>query len=141
MILKAFIKELPEQGKNIYKVRIPFMEDNTNHEMVFSALLCNQPGEYNGYKVGDCVYVIFENDKMDVPVIMGKLYTGADEKIENYHVVNNLNVTGTVTLPSNVKIGGYTTNDLFELTQGSNNSSGGASLDYILYGEWYEVTA
>ena len=74
MIIKSYIKALPNQGSNVYKVRVPFLEDNTNREMIFDALLCSPPGEYYGYKVGDCVYVEFEDDKLNIPVILGKLY-------------------------------------------------------------------
>ena len=79
MIFKAFIKELPKND-NKYVVRVPALEDNTTREMVLSALLCNQPGEYAGYKVGDVVFVEFENNKLDVPIILGKLYTGIEKE-------------------------------------------------------------
>jgi len=49
MLTKAYIIQLPKQGNNIYKVRVPFLEDNTGTPMFFDALLCNQPGQYNGY--------------------------------------------------------------------------------------------
>lgn len=139
MILKAFIKELPKKDSNVYRVRVPFLEDNTNHEMVFDALLCNQPGEYYGYKVGDCVFVIFENDKMNTPVIMGKLYTYPQEDSTSYHVVNELNITGKVTLPNDTVIGGYSAQDFFKLSQGAGASGGGAALSYELFATWEDT--
>lgn len=137
MILKAYIKDVPVGNENAYKVRIPFLEDNTNHEMVFKALLCTPPGEYYGYEIGDCVYVEFEDDKLNVPVILGKLYIGPEDEVSSYHVVNNLNVTGNVTLPDTTKIGDYSAIDFFKLYQGgvTNNSSGGMG-DYILISTW-----
>ena len=75
MVFKAIIKSLPKDN-NKYLVRIPPLEDNTTKEMILPALLCNQPGEYGNYKVGDVVFVEFENNKLDVPVIIGRLYTG-----------------------------------------------------------------
>lgn len=139
MILKSYIKKLPSTGSNTYKVRIPFLEDNTNHEMVFDALLCTPPGEYYGYNVGDCVYVEFEDDKLNIPVILGKLYIEPEDEVSSYHVVNELNVTGNVTLPENTKIGNYSALDFFKLYQGgvtNNSSSGGGMGDYILIDTW-----
>ena len=124
MILKGYIKKLPDQGDNIFKVRIPFLEDNTNSEMVFDALLCNQPGIYYGYKVGDCVFVSFENDKLDTPIILGKLFINVKDKDDGsatYHLVNELTVTDTINLPENTKIGNYSAADFFKLYQKINN--------------------
>lgn len=75
MIIKAIIEELPEPGDNHYMIRIPFMEDHTKNKSIFSALLSHTPGIYDSYKVGDVVFISFENEKLDVPIILGKLYT------------------------------------------------------------------
>lgn len=137
MIIKSYIKALPDYGSNVYKVRVPFLEDNTNREMVFDALLCSHPGEYYGYKVGDCVYVEFEDDKLNIPVILGKLYIGTENESTTYHVVNELNVTGHVTLPPNTQIGDYNAADFFTLFQGGvTNNSGSGMGDYILIDTW-----
>lgn len=138
MIFKAYIKELPQNDSNIFKVRVPFLEDNTKKEVLFDALLCNQPGEYSGYKIGDCVFVVFENDKLNTPVILGKLYTGITNDISSYHVVNNLNVTGTVKLPKNTALGDYSARDIFSILQqvSAEGGSGGSNFNYILYAEW-----
>lgn len=133
MILKAFITELPYGDENIFKVRIPFLEDNTTNEMIFDALLCNQPGEYSGYNVGDCVFVSFENEKLNTPIILGKLYVSQDKELPTYHILNELNVTGRATLPENTVIGNYTLSDILNsaqqlgnvtiVSQGGNSSS------------------
>ena len=142
MILKAFITELPKGEDNLFKVRIPFLEDNTTNEMVFNALLCNQPGEYNGYQVGDCVFVSFENDKLNTAIIFGKLYVDDDADVPNYHIINELNVTSKVTLPEDTKIGNYSAKDIFEIYQNLYNlnnapvATSGSSLLYEIVGEW-----
>jgi len=138
MILKGYIKSLPKNGTNIFRVRIPFLEDNTSREMVFDALLCNQPGEYQGYEVGDCVFVIFENDKLNTPVIMGKLYIEDSKYSKSHHIVNNLDVNGTVNLPDNTTIGGYSINDIFQLQQASYmaNNREDIPYNYELVGTW-----
>ena len=129
MILKAFITQLPDYGDNKFKVRVPFLEDNTTNEMVFDALLCNQPGEYNGYQIGDCVFVSFENEKLNTAIILGKLYIEDDMNVPNYHVVNELNVTTKVTLPEDTKIGGYSADDIFQIYQSINNINSGSVIN------------
>ena len=60
---KAYITAVPEQGSNTFKVNVPLMSDNVSDEAIFDALLCSTSGSYNDYKVGDCVFVDFEDDK------------------------------------------------------------------------------
>ena len=140
MILKAYITEIPKIGDNIYKVRIPFMEDNTTNEMVFDALLCRQPGTYYGYKVGDCVFVSFENDKLDVPIIFGKLFVDIDEDEPTFQIVNDLRVKDKIDMPDNTTLGGYSSTDIFMLTQKAvndeENGTNNSSLNYSIIGTW-----
>jgi len=149
MIIKAFIKSLPTRGDNVFKVRVPFLEDNTDKEMIFDALLCSPPGEYNGYSVGDCVFISFENDKLDTPIILGKLFVDVDDNSSTYKVLNELKVLNKVDLPASFSIGGYSIGDFFQFAQvgptailensGSSSGGGGGSsnLDYIVIGEWH----
>ena len=102
------------------------MEDNTNNRMIFNALLCNQPGCYEGYSVGDCVFVAFENNKMNTPIILGKLYV-EPIKVPNYNLVNNLVVTDSVTLPEDTKIGNYSTKDFDMLWNAVGNGYAGGT--------------
>ena len=125
MITKAYIVELPEQDSNIFKVSIPFMEDNTSSDAIFDALLCNSPIEFNGLKVGDCVFVGFEDDKLNTAIILGKLYTDVPNYSSVYGLMNELNVTQKATLPLDTKIGNFTAQDLFNLYQGVANGTGG----------------
>lgn len=134
MILKAYIVQLPDEGSNEYQVRIPYFEGNTNREVIYSALLCNQPGEYDGYKVGDCVFVGFEDTRLNVPIILGKLYT-EKEDVASSHTVSNLNVTGSITLPADTKIGGYSTVDIFKNAQKESNTGDLSNLEYEEIGD------
>ena len=127
MVLKGYIIELPEPGDNHFQVRIPFIEDNTGLEIIMTALLCSQPGNYGGYGVGDCVFVTFEGDKHmedepvnDVPVIMGKLYLDGIEEVHNNCVLESLTVTDNASLPSSTKFGTHSASELFSLTQNVN---------------------
>lgn len=117
MVIKAFIKELPEPGDNHYLVRIPFLEDNTNQESVFTSIMMHQPGGYGGYQVGDCVLVSFENHEMKVPIILGKLDVGEVNDELNTLVVDSLTVSSSVNLPKDTSFGGYSASDIFTLYQ------------------------
>lgn len=123
---KAYIYEMPEKDSNIFKVNIPLMADNVNDEAIFDALLAVQSGTYNDYKVGDCVFVDFEDDKYNTAIILGKLYTDVPEENDAYGLFNQLNVTGSAVLPEDTKIGKYSTQDIFNLYQGVENGTGGS---------------
>ena len=118
---KAYITATPVEGDNKFYVNIPLMADNVNEEAIFEALLCSTSGNYNDYKVGDCVFVDFEDDKYNTAIIMGKLYTEVPEENEAYGLFNELKVTGSVVLPENTKIGKYSPQDIFNLYQAASN--------------------
>lgn len=122
MIFKAIIKTIPESGSNRFSVRIPTLEDNTTNEFVLSALLCNQPGEYAGYEVGDVVFIEFEDNKLDVPIILGKLYTNVEPDGKGFHRISRLDVTDAISIPDNTSLGGYTVKDFFSLFQRVENT-------------------
>ena len=129
MVTKAIIKKLPDVNDNHYKVRIPYMEDNTGQEVILPALLCNQPGMYGGYQLGDCVFVTFESDKHmddealgDTPVIVGKLYVNNTDPVPAGLKVESLLVASKVNLPSSSKIGSYSIKDIFTTAQSAEAS-------------------
>lgn len=133
LLTKAFISKLPDEGSNIYQVRVPLMEDNTQGEAIYDATCCASPGTYNAYQVDDCVYVDFEDDEITTAVIMGKLTTEEiPESNTVYETINDLNVTGRAVLPTDTTIGGYTLNSILgKITTAENvstavdNGSGG----------------
>lgn len=130
MIIKGIVEQIPSNGENQYQVRVPFLEDNTNNEALFNAILCNQPGQYYGYEVGDVVFIEFENNRMDTAIILGKLFTGETPEA-GYYRISNLEVVGTVKLPP-------TQNDLDikNLKQLQNGVSiGGGGDEFIPYVE------
>lgn len=122
MFTKALIVKTPEEGDNHYKVRIPLFEDTTGNEVIYDALSCHPPGVFNGYNEGDCVYVSFEDAKLNIPVIMGRLYT---EEQDDYAkgLFNNLNVTNSANLPMSTTFGGkMSINNLYDALQFINSS-------------------
>lgn len=119
---KAYITKLPEDDSNIYEVNVPLMSDNVSDEALFEAIVNHSPGIYNGYEVGDCVIVTFEDDKYNTAIIIGKLFTEIPEQGEPvYGLFDQLNVTGSVVLPENTKIGNYTPQDFYNLYEGIEN--------------------
>jgi hypothetical protein len=116
MITKAIITELPKDN-NEYKVRIPFLEDNTGTEMIFTAYLCDTPNIYSSYKLNDVVYVIFEDNKKDIPVIMGKLFVDKSDDSNSEAIFNELTIKNKINLPTETSVGKYSISDIFGLQQ------------------------
>jgi hypothetical protein len=60
------------------------------------------PGVYNSYKTGDIVFIGFEENKMELPVILGKLFVSASAEA-SAHLGNlsgnSLSITDTAQLP------------------------------------------
>ena len=139
---KAYITEVPSEDSNIYRVRVPLMEDNTETEAEFEAILSHSPGIYKGINVGDCVIVTYEDDKYDTAIILGKLFTEIPESENVFGKFDQLEVTGNVILPQDTKIGNYTTQDIFNLYQGVDMKEGGGNgsinpEDLKQYVQWY----
>lgn len=132
ILTKAYITEIPEDGDNHFRVRIPMYEDNTSGEAEFDALLCADPMSYKGYAVGDCVYVHFENDKQNVAVIIGKLFTTIPEKNTSYVLANELKVTDHAFLPPNTRFGDYTADDFTNLYNMASSGLGGGVDESLL---------
>lgn len=127
MLTKAYIKALPENGDNVFKVRVPLYEDNTGQEAIFDALLCTDPSSYNGYSVGDAVYIQFEDEYLNTAVIMGKLYVDTPTESSSYNLVNELKVTDYASLPPTTKLGDYTAQDLVNLYNAASTATSNTS--------------
>ena len=115
IVTKAYIKELPESGSNIFKVEVPLMEDNTGTEAIFDALLSTPPGIYKGLKVGDAVFVTFEDDMYNTAIILGSLFTEIPTESSTYEILNDLKVTDAASLPPQTRFGDYTAQDIMNL--------------------------
>lgn len=125
ILTKAYIKELPNESSNFFKVEVPLMSDNTQNDAIFDALLCSDPANYNGYNVGDAVFVHFEDQRYNDCVILGKLFTEIPEENNAYVLTNELKVTGFASLPASTKIGDYTAGDITNLYNATLNSGKG----------------
>lgn len=106
MVTKGIIKSIDLRG-NTCKVHIPFFETAGNDPIIETATVSNTPGSYNGYKVGDVVYVAFEDGSMSHPVIVGKLYLGVEtEKADPRGVINveESITTKAASIPADTKL-------------------------------------
>lgn len=111
MITKAVIKE---KVGNRFNVRIPLFETAGNPiEFILPATLCYEPGNMDGYKINDVVFVAFENGEAGKPVIIGKLYTGDDGEAWNHAYSSRLKVTTSAELPQNLKVGDVSAADVY----------------------------
>ena len=106
MVTKGIITSIDFNG-NTCQVRIPLFETAGNDPIIGTAVVSNTPGSYNGYKVGDVVLVAFEDGKMETPVIIGKLYLGAEkEKADPRGSLNteSLVAAKTAAVPADTKL-------------------------------------
>lgn len=121
ILTKAYIRELPSTDSNMYRVEVPLMEDNTQSDALFDALLSHSPGTYGGFDIDDCVIIGFEDDKYNVAFIFGKLYVDIPESSSACGLFDTLKVTNSVELPSDTRIGDYTIGDVINLYNGVMN--------------------
>lgn len=106
MLVKGIIKKIDYEG-NTCTVRIPTFESHKTDEYIVSAAISNQPGCYNGYKEDDVVWIGFDTDQYNQPVVLGKLYLGvAKEKEDPRGVVNaeTTNASTSATIPFDTKL-------------------------------------
>ena len=103
MLTKAIIQSI-DYTKNICRVRIPLFENaSRNVKMIEADAQINiVPGIYNSYKTGDIVFIGFEENKMELPVILGKLFVSSVAEAESYRgnlSGNSLSITESAQLP------------------------------------------
>lgn len=123
MITRALIQECISPF--MYKVRIPIfdrIEEATHHtsnENLLTAVASINKGCNNQFQVGDIVFIAFENNDLESPVIIGHLYREAllDDKLGPVINAKNLNITGNTTLSTSTQIGDINYQKLFYLKQ------------------------
>lgn len=94
MITKAIIKSTPTLDGNKYLVYIPILRNANDSESdaIFEATLAYIPGIYYSFSVGDVVFVSFEDNLYNKPVILGKLFVEKDESVKTQVEVKTLKV-------------------------------------------------
>lgn len=80
MVTKGQIKSINRAG-NRCVVRLPLFETASSSVPVeIEALINITPGMYNNLFVNDVVFVAFEENALEKPIVIGKLYTGAQKE-------------------------------------------------------------
>lgn len=80
MITKAVILSI-NGPKNRCTVRMPLFETAaSDYQAKADACISIPPGLFNSISVGDVVYVAFEENELEKPVIIGKLFTNASNE-------------------------------------------------------------
>lgn len=123
MLTKGQITAIPGNiGANSCKVRIPAFETAAStSQAIIDAQIAVQPWVFGGYAVDDVVWLGFEHNHIDAPVVIGKVYLGAAEEDgrlkENINGVlgaNTLKVFGNAELPSETKLGDISLSGILE---------------------------
>lgn len=115
MVTKAIIKNKIVDS-NKYLIEIPYLSqssvsNNGITNSVLEATLSHTPGIVNSYDEGDVVFITFEDDKKDKPIIIGKLLL---ENVSNrgYANFSSLNISNSARLSENTIIGDFNFKDM-----------------------------
>ena len=103
MVTKAVVRSISSNGNRCI-VRMPLFETASSAAPVEAEALVNiTPGLFNNLVVGDIVFVAFEENALEKPIILGKLFTGArNENSVNggMGILDNLRVNTAASIPS-----------------------------------------
>lgn len=118
MITKAIVRGIPDVNNNKYRVYIPLFRNANDSEIdaTFEATLCFLNGVFYSLAVDDVVYVDFEDNYYEKPVIIGKLYTNKEDKkaIPTQLTVKTINVLDKAQFPSNTEIDSKSTSNFYK---------------------------
>jgi len=109
MITKAII----EQKVNNYefKVRMPYYNRSadspnaTKTDDLYTATVCCMPNNDMNYQIGDIVFLAFEDNKINSPVILGQLFRESKTDSNPELVCNSINSSVDAFLPECTYIG------------------------------------
>ena len=103
MITKAIIRSINGAGNRCI-VRMPLFETASSSAPVEAEALVNiPPGIYNNLFVGDIVLVAFEENALEKPIILGKLFIGSSNESKTsggMGILDTLRVHSAATIPS-----------------------------------------
>ena len=111
MVTKGQIKSINRAG-NRCVVRLPLFETASSSVPVeIEALVSITPGMFNNLFINDVVFVAFEENALEKPIIIGKLYTGAQN--ENI-ALGGAGILDTLTVRTSGSIPATTTTFVFD---------------------------
>ena len=103
MITKAIIQSI-NAASNRCIVRMPLFETAANQNPVTAEALINiSPGLFNNFEVGDIVFISFEENAIEKPIVIGKLFRGVDIESDirgGAAILDSLKVRSSATIPS-----------------------------------------
>lgn len=103
MITKAVVQSI-SKNRNKCIIRMPLFETASSTAPVRAEALINiPPGVYNNLFEGDIVFVAFEENALEQPVILGKLFTGIvneDNTAGGAGIFDTLKANSAATIPS-----------------------------------------
>ena len=119
MVCKAKIEEIISD----YKVRVRVPTFHRGEESIGAtpsldtpvATICIPPSVYPSIRVGDTVWVDFEDDNVDKPVVMGILYSSGCFTTKSDIKCTSLEVKDSAILPENTSIGPITSQNISHL--------------------------
>lgn len=111
MVTKGQITSINRAG-NRCVVRLPLFETASSSVPVeIEALVSITPGMFNNLFVNDVVFVAFEENALEMPIIIGKLYTGASREADTH---GGAGVLDTLTVRTSSNIPAATTTFTFQ---------------------------
>lgn len=121
MITKGIVVEIID-AYNL-KVRIPLYDrasyavQATPDSELSIATICTLPNYQCQFKVGDVVFIGFEDQNIAKPIILGKLFynENTDNQLYNNSTVYNITAVESANLPVKTTIGNITSDELLAL--------------------------
>ena len=102
MVTKAIVRSINNKANRCI-VRMPLFETAANSAPVEAeALVSITPGMFNNLVVGDVVFVAFEENALEKPIIIGKLFKGITNENEvqgGAGILDTLKVRTAATIP------------------------------------------
>jgi hypothetical protein len=103
LVTKAIIQSINRAGNRCI-VRMPLFESASGSAIVEAEALTGiTPGFFNNLFVGDVVFVAFEENALEKPIIIGKLYRGAFNENDTpggAGILDTLRVNSAATIPA-----------------------------------------
>ena len=103
MVTKAIITSINSAG-NRCVVRMPLFETASSSTPILAEALINiTPGVFNNLFVGDVVFVAFEENALEKPIIIGKLFTNTQKENATKGgagIFDSIKVKNIATLPA-----------------------------------------
>lgn len=128
MLLKGIVQQNPNNqfgvyttsDTKIYVIFPDFMSPGSSDAQVVECRICYSSGSINLYSAGDIVWVAFEKNQLNIPIIIGKLYYineyGNSEELNNtFFQAQAIDIKNKAVLPKDTKIGDLSYEDLTKL--------------------------